>query len=69
MRTIEGLIRVDVIYRRIDDLFLDPQVFRADSMLGAPGLMRAWRAGNVALANAPGAVSPTTRSFIRTCRR
>ncbi len=54
MRTIEGLIRVDVIYRRIDDLFLDPELFRPDSMIGAPGLMRAWRAGNVALANAPG---------------
>src|SRR4030095_1732368 len=54
MRTIEGLIRVDVIYRRIDDLFLDPELFRSDSMIGAPGLMRAWRAGNVALANAPG---------------
>jgi len=54
MRTIEGLIRVDVIYRRIDDLFLDPELFRTDSMIGAPGLMRAWRAGNVALANAPG---------------
>ncbi|WP_423823242.1 circularly permuted type 2 ATP-grasp protein [Salinisphaera sp. SPP-AMP-43] len=54
-RTIYGLRRVDVIYRRVDDLFLDPEVFRADSMLGTPGLMRAWRAGNVALANAPGA--------------
>jgi uncharacterized circularly permuted ATP-grasp superfamily protein len=54
MRTIEGLIRVDVIYRRIDDLFLDPKVFRKDSVLGVPGLMRAWRSGNVALANAPG---------------
>jgi len=54
MRTIEGMIRVDVIYRRIDDLFLDPEVFDPDSMLGVPGLMRAWRAGNVALANAPG---------------
>jgi uncharacterized circularly permuted ATP-grasp superfamily protein len=55
MRTIEGLSRVDVIYRRIDDLFLDPEAFRKDSMLGVPGLMRAWKAGNVALANAPGA--------------
>ena len=55
MRTIDGLERVDVIYRRIDDLFLDPEVFRPDSMLGVPGLMRAWSAGNVALANAPGA--------------
>ena len=54
MRTISGLERVDVIYRRIDDLFLDPQAFRKDSMLGVPGLMRAWQAGNVALANAPG---------------
>lgn len=54
MRTIEGLVRVDVIYRRIDDLFMDPEVFREDSTLGVPGLMRAWRAGNVALANAPG---------------
>ncbi len=55
MRTIDGLTRVDVIYRRIDDLFLDPEVFRKDSTLGVPGLMRAWRKGNVALANAPGA--------------
>jgi len=55
MRTIDGLERVDVIYRRIDDLFLDPEVFHKDSALGIPGLMRAWRAGNVALANAPGA--------------
>ena len=55
MRTIEGLARVDVIYRRIDDLFLDPEVFRPDSTLGVPGLMRAWRKGKVALANAPGA--------------
>ncbi|MDY6812511.1 MAG: circularly permuted type 2 ATP-grasp protein [Pseudomonadota bacterium] len=55
LRTIEGLERVDVIYRRIDDAFLDPEVFEPGSMLGVPGLMRAWRAGNVALANAPGA--------------
>ncbi|GJL73265.1 MAG: hypothetical protein NMNS01_24640 [Nitrosomonas sp.] len=55
MRTIEGLTRVDVIYRRVDDLFLDPEVFHPDSLLGVPGLMRAWKAGNVALANAPGA--------------
>ncbi|MFU8822552.1 MAG: circularly permuted type 2 ATP-grasp protein [Gammaproteobacteria bacterium] len=55
MRTIAGLERVDVIYRRVNDTFLDPEVFRADSMLGIPGLMRAWRAGNVAIANAPGA--------------
>lgn len=55
MRTIYGLKRVDVIYRRVDDLFLDPEAFRPDSMLGAPGLMRAWIRGKVALANAPGA--------------
>lgn len=54
MRTIEGLIRVDVIYRRIDDAFLDPAVFEKESVLGVPGLMTAWRKGNVALANAPG---------------
>ena len=54
MRTIDGLERVDVIYRRIDDDFMDPEAFRADSMLGVPGLMRAWRAGKVGLANAPG---------------
>ncbi len=55
MRTVAGLEPVDVIYRRVDDDFIDPEVFRADSMLGVPGLMRAWRAGKVALANAPGA--------------
>ena len=55
MRTIGGLERVDVIYRRVNDTFLDPEVFRADSMLGVRGLMRAWRAGTVAIANAPGA--------------
>ncbi len=55
MRNIDGIRRVDVIYRRIDDLFLDPEAFNPDSMLGVPGLMRAWKAGNVALANAPGA--------------
>jgi uncharacterized circularly permuted ATP-grasp superfamily protein len=54
MRTTKGLERVDVIYRRIDDDFLDPQAFRADSMLGVSGLMAAYQAGRVALANAPG---------------
>lgn len=54
MRTIHGLVRVDVIYRRIDDDFLDPLVFRKDSALGVPGLMRAYRAGHVSLANAVG---------------
>ncbi len=54
MRTTAGLIPVDVIYRRIDDDFLDPAVFRSDSMLGVPGLVAAYRAGNVALANSIG---------------
>jgi uncharacterized circularly permuted ATP-grasp superfamily protein len=54
MRTTKGYERVDVIYRRIDDDFLDPTVFRADSMLGVPGLMDVYAAGRVALANAPG---------------
>ena len=54
MRTIGGLERVHVIYRRIDDVFCDPEVFREDSTLGVPGLMRAWKAGNLAIANAPG---------------
>ena len=54
MRTTQGLQRVDVIYRRVDDEFLDPLIFRQDSMLGAPGLLNAYRAGNVTIANAPG---------------
>ena len=54
MRTTEGLRQVDVIYRRVDDDFLDPLVFRSDSLLGVPGLLQAYRLGNVTLANAPG---------------
>jgi len=54
MRTTSGLARVDVIYRRINDDFLDPEAFRPESALGVPGLMRAYFAGNVALANAIG---------------
>ena len=54
VRTTRGPRRVDVIYRRTDEAFLDPEAFRPDSMLGVPGLMRAYAAGNVALANAPG---------------
>jgi uncharacterized circularly permuted ATP-grasp superfamily protein len=54
MRTTAGLRRVDVIYRRIDDDFLDPLAFRPDSMLGVPGLFNAYRAGGVAIANAIG---------------
>ena len=54
MKTSHGLTRVDVIYRRVDDDFLDPLAFRADSLVGVPGLMNAYRAGNIALANAVG---------------
>jgi len=54
VRTIRGPERVHVVYRRIDDAYLDPEFFRPDSLLGVPGLMRAYAAGNVALANAPG---------------
>jgi uncharacterized circularly permuted ATP-grasp superfamily protein len=54
MRTTTGLEAVDTLYRRIDDDFIDPLAFRPDSMLGVPGLMEAYRAGNLALANAPG---------------
>ncbi len=54
MKTTEGLRKVDVLSRRIDDDFLDPLTFRPDSVVGVPGLMNAYRAGNVVLANAPG---------------
>jgi len=54
MKSTEGLRRVDVLYRRVDDMFIDPIAFRPDSVLGVPGLMNAYRAGNVVLANAPG---------------
>ncbi len=54
MRTIEGRVRVNVIYRRIDDAFIDPLLFNPDSVLGVPGLMAAYLAGNVTLVNAPG---------------
>jgi uncharacterized circularly permuted ATP-grasp superfamily protein len=54
MKTTSGMQRVDVLYRRIDDAFLDPLCFRPDSLLGVPGIMHAYRAGNVVLANAPG---------------
>jgi uncharacterized circularly permuted ATP-grasp superfamily protein len=55
MKTINGLERVDVIYRRINDDFLDPEVFNPSSCVGTPGLFRAWAKGNVGLANSPGA--------------
>lgn len=54
MRTTKGLQRIDVLYRRLDDDFLDPLAFRPDSLLGVPGLMDVYKAGRIALANAPG---------------
>ena len=54
MKTTKGLERIDVLYRRLDDDFIDPLVFRPDSMLGVPGLMEAYKAGRIAMANAPG---------------
>jgi uncharacterized circularly permuted ATP-grasp superfamily protein len=54
LKTTHGLQRVDVVYRRIDDDFLDPLAFRSDSVLGVAGIINAWRAGNVAIVNAPG---------------
>jgi uncharacterized circularly permuted ATP-grasp superfamily protein len=71
-RTIAGPQRIHAIYRRTDETFLDPEVFRPDSMLGVPGIMRAYAAGNVVLANAPGngiaddkGVYPLVPEFIR----
>jgi uncharacterized circularly permuted ATP-grasp superfamily protein len=72
VKTTAGPQRVSIVYRRIDDDFLDPEFFRADSLLGVPGLMRAYRAGNVTLANAVGtgvaddkAIYPFVESMIR----
>jgi uncharacterized circularly permuted ATP-grasp superfamily protein len=72
LKTTRGPQRVDVIYRRLDDDFLDPEAFRPDSLLGVPGLFRAYRAGNVTLANAVGtgvcddkAIYPYTEDMIR----
>lgn len=54
MQTTKGLQQIDVLYRRIDDTFLDPKTFNPESMLGVPGLFEAYKAGNIAMANAPG---------------
>lgn len=54
MQTTKGLEQIDVLYRRIDDTFMDPEVFNPESMLGVPGLFEAYKAGNIAIANAPG---------------
>ena len=72
LKTTRGLRRVDVVYRRIDDAFLDPLCGRADSLVGVAGIVNAWRAGNVAIANAPGsgiaddkAIHPYVPAMIR----
>ena len=67
MKTIHGLNRVDVIYRRVDDDFLDSLAFRSDSILGVPGLMGAYRAGNVALRMPLAMAWRTIKRFTRTC--
>ena len=54
MKTVDGPVRVDVVYRRIDEEFLDPEIFRSDSTLGVPGIKRAWKSGKLSIANAPG---------------
>ncbi len=69
MRTTEGERQVDVIYRRIDDAFLDPLQFRADSMLGVAGLVNAARAGNVSSPARSATASATTNSSTPTCPR
>ena len=67
MRTTKGLERVDTIYRRLDDDFLDPRVFRKDSILGCSGLVNAYRAGNVSLTNAFGTGLADDKASTSTC--
>ncbi len=67
MRTTGGLRRVDVIYRRVDDDFIDPLAFRSDSILGVAGLFNAYRAGNVTLPTRSAPAWPTTKRFTPTC--
>ena len=69
MRTTAGPRRVDVIYRRVDDDFIDPLAFRPDSTLGVPGLFNAYRAGNVALTNAVGTGVADDKAMTPMCRR
>jgi uncharacterized circularly permuted ATP-grasp superfamily protein len=66
MKTTSGLQQVDVIYRRLDDEYLDPLVFKPDSALGVPGLISAYKLGTVALVNAVGKVLPMIK---RVCLR
>jgi uncharacterized circularly permuted ATP-grasp superfamily protein len=69
MRTTAVLRRVDVIYRSVDDDFLDSLCFRRDSILGVPGLFNAYRAGNVSLANAIGTGVADDKAIYTSCRR
>ncbi len=69
MRTTLGYQAIDVLYRRVDDDFLDPLTFRPDSALGIPGIMDVYRAGNITIANAPEPGFVTTRRSIPTCRK
>jgi uncharacterized circularly permuted ATP-grasp superfamily protein len=68
MRTVDGPVRVDVIYRRIDEDFMDPEAFREDSVLGVAGLMRAWLGGERGDCQCTGPGSPMTRSCTPSCR-
>ncbi|MEZ4603999.1 MAG: circularly permuted type 2 ATP-grasp protein [Desulfobacterales bacterium] len=67
MRTTKGLQRIDVIYRRLDDDFIDPLAFRPDSVLGIPGIMDVYRAGKVAMANAPETEHRRRQGGLRLC--
>jgi uncharacterized circularly permuted ATP-grasp superfamily protein len=69
MRTTKGLQPVHVVYRRVDDDFLDPDVFRRDSMLGVPWLIHAYRSGNVSLANSIGTGIADDKVMDHSCRR
>lgn len=61
--------RVGVVYRRLSDEFLDPFAFNPDSVIGVPGILSAYRAGNVAIVNAPATARPMTRPSTTSCRR
>ena len=64
MRTTEGYKAIDVLYRRVDDDFLDPLNFNPDSLLGVPGIFDIYRAGGITIANAPGSKSPANSNWV-----
>ena len=66
MKTVRGKLKVDCIYRRLDDTFLDPKAFYKGSLIGVPGLFKAWRKGNVGILNAPGTGIADDKQFILT---